>query len=348
MTPGQWASSMREDRLAFLMVPPGNLDEVLGELSGVVHAQSSLTYALDSDTRVAGQLSLAGSNYIDGAMVRIVHEVPAWGYRRELATLYPCGADMRRERGTATGTLDLASPLLALRDDRWVWNFGIPPGRQAHDVLSGIFERAQLSHRIEPSCGSYSYGETSVYAMGDSVLETAREVAEKMGCEIVPDGHGTVVVRPALSGAQRTPAFSLSDDDVTGAIEMSDVVYSTPNRVAATNKADDSVEVSAYVDAPPGAPSSLPRLGRRITEVIELGELSPATADAARREAQQALDGHMAGRRRYEFPCLHRPLREGDAVEFRAAGVAPCKCVVRTVELSLASGLPMRLTVEEA
>ncbi len=337
---------MRDDRLTFELVSPGNLEEVLGELHGVERASSSLTFALESETRMIGNLALKDSNYIDGAMVRIVHEVPAWGYRRELATMFPSGYAPAISQGVSTGTLDLASPLAALRDDRWPWDFGIPAGRQARAVLEYVLQRAQIAYRFDPGCPAYAYGETNVYAIGDSVLETASEVAAHMGCELCPDGHGTVVVRPALAKGRSAPEHEVSGDDAMGAVEASDGTYSTPNRVVVRNKTAGGVEVAAYADAPVTAPSSLPRLGRRITEVIDMPDLSPATGEAARMEAQRVIDAYASAKRRHTLKCSYRPLREGDAVRLRAGGV-DAACQVLTVELSLAPGLPMTLTLEE-
>ena len=81
-----WRDQTRKDVITFQMVTPTNVDKVYGELEGVDLSGSSLTASYYTDTRTSGKVRVVGGNWVRGSMIRVIHSIPEWNYKKELGT----------------------------------------------------------------------------------------------------------------------------------------------------------------------------------------------------------------------------------------------------------------------
>lgn len=340
-----WGSP-RVDRFSFEMLSPNNLEDSYGELHGVVLDGTKITMSLDSDVRMACELSLADTNYIDNAAVRIHHYVDTWGYHAELGTFIPVGRKRESEHNKITGSLTMQSPLCSLIDDKWAFHYACGKGRSAIDVIEDVLSRANLKFTAKPNVGMYEYPETNVYVMGDTLFETASEAAANIGCELSVDGKGTVIVQRKRSGYQQTPYATVGAELVIGAISSEDITYTTPNRFALLYKDANGDEFAAFADATSRYKNSQMRRGHRLTEVEEISDLAYPSVEGVRKEAEKRLSEALSETGEATFQCAYMPLREGDAITFTADGNTR-KCQISVLDVSLAPGMPMNVTMRE-
>lgn len=340
-----WNDSSRADRLAFEQIDPNDLEASRGWLDGAVRRGSSVTYSYYSDTRAGGQLEIADANYIESSLIRIHHFVDAWGYRAELGTFFVTGSDLSFRHGAYFGTLDLKSRLAAMDDDRWTRHYSIAEGRYAKAALAAIFDEEGLAYRIAPSVRDYRYAAANVYGFGERVLTTAMEVCDKAGARLGVDGHGTVTVDPYVPPSERAPVWEYGPSNVVGPVKVTTSALSMPGRVGVVHKTSEDAEITAYADVPATSPAARSRRGRRVTEIVDVADMSPATFERAGQIARERLANATSEGAEYEFDALYSPRREGDAVELLLGGER-LKCMVKTLDVSLAPGLPTRVTLK--
>lgn len=340
-----WNDSARLDRLAFEQIDPNDLDSSRGWLDGAVRRGSSVTYAYYSDTRAGGQLEVADSNYVENSLVRVHHYVDAWGYHAELGTFFVADSDLSYRHGAYFGTLYLKSRLAAMDDDRWTRHYSIARGRYAKAVLEAIFDEEGLSHRIAAGVRDYRYAAANVYEFGERVLTTAFEVCDKAQARLGVDGHGTVTVDPYVAPSARTPVWEYGPENVVGPVKVTTSALAVPGRVGVIHKTPDDAEITAYADVPASSPAARSRRGRRITEIVDLADMSPATYERAGQIARERIANATSEGAEYEFDALYSPRREGDAVELLLGGER-LRCMVKTLDVSLAPGLPTRVTLK--
>lgn len=340
-----WDDSTRQDRLAFELVDPNDLDSSRGWLDGAVRRDSNVTYAYYTDTRVSSELAVCDCNYVENSLVRVHHYVDAWSYHAELGTFFVEDGDLGELHGVESGTLHLGSKLVALRDDSWVRHYSIASGQYAKAVLAAIFDEEGLAYRIAPSVRDYRYAAANVYEFGESVISTVFDVCDKAGARLGVDGHGTITVDPYVLPSSRAPVHEYGPRNILGRVEVSRSSMTMPGRVGVIHKGSDDSEITAYADVPATSPAARSRRGRRVTEIVDVADMSPATFERAGQIARERLANATAEDVEYRFEAMYWPGREGDAVTLRLGGVS-VPCMVKTLEVSLVPGLTTSVSLK--
>lgn len=340
-----WDDSTRHDRLVFELIDPNDLGASRGWLDGVIRRDSSITYAYYTDTRSSCELAVRACNYLESSLVRVHHYVDAWGYHNELGTYFVEDDDLGVDHGVESGVLHLGSRLIAMRDDSWVRHYSIAAGQYAKDVLAAIFDEEGLAYRIAASVRDYRYADANVYEFGESVISTVFDICDKAGAWLGVDGHGTVLIDPYIVPSLRAPVHEYGPQNILGKIEVSHNANTMPSRVGVIHKESDDVEITAYADVPASSPAARSRRGRRITEIVDIADMSPATYERAGQIARERLANATSEDTEYRFEAMYWPGHEGDAVTLRIGGVG-IPCMVKTLEVSLAPGLTTSVSLK--
>lgn len=359
-----WLDQRREDAVTALMVSPTNFGQVYGELDGLDLSGSSLNCAYYSDTRSGGRLRVVGDGWVRGSAIRVVHSVPAAGYRRELGTWYVTADPATRGRdGTWGCDLTLQSPLWALSKDvsgrPWTLAKGASYLSAMRDMLRACGRSYDVAGARDARAGSaLSLDESASY------LKRLHSLAKASGNRVDLDGQGRVTVRPYVVPAKRVPSLRIDVDASRGVVHegvtREDTWLSMPSRAVVACKWTESTGgggsrqsvdrvITAYADAKghasPGA------RGYRMSELHSEPEMQPRTQARAEQLARQYLAKASAERVEWRLTCQYLPLWEGDVVRLNVTdGPAEYrgrrKCLVKSVELRLDT-MQMGLTLKE-
>lgn len=359
-----WLDQRREDKVRVTMVSPTDFGSAYGELEGVDLSGSSLNCAYYSDTRSGGRIRVAGGGWVRGSALRVTHEVPAAGYRRELGTWYVTADPATRGAdGTWGQELTLQSPLWALsrhvEGRPWTVAKGASALSAMRDMLRRCGRPCDLGGARDLRAGStLSLDESASY------LRRLFELAKASGNRVDLDGLGRVTVRPYVVPAQRVPSMRIDVDASRGVVHEGVTRESTwlsmPSQsVVACKWAEPqgsgrdrkSVErvITARADAR-GHASPAAR-GYTVTDYHSEPDMQPRTQARAERLARQYLARASAERVEWRLTCQYLPLWEGDVVRLNVTdGPAEYrglrKCLVKSVELRLDT-MQMGLTLKE-
>lgn len=346
-----WKDPRHSDELIVQMVSQTNPGTVIGELGGIDRTESSLSAMYYSDTRVSGTLVFIGDGWVRGSFLRLIHRIPEWGWSRTLGTFAVSNDDAVREDGVWKTRLELRSMLHTLSEDYaekpWTLAKGASPLAAMQQVL-------RAAKRPYVSSGALSGRITSALVMesGKSQLSRLFALSEASGNRIDVDGNGNVTIRKYVAPSQRTSTWELDLEDPRGLVvdglTRSTDWMSIPSRVIVIHK-DGEKEVSGHADST-GATSAASR-GYRISQVRQLDEMSPATAQRAQQLARKYLAEESVELVEWEMETPYLPIWEGDIVDLivhdgpqRYRGRR--KCLVKSLDLDLGD-MSMRLRLKE-
>lgn len=349
-----WRDLTRRDRISVRMVSPTDLDAELGVLEGVELAGTSLTGGYYTDTRTSGKLRVVGDGWVRGSFIRIIHEVPEWGYSNELGTFIVTDDGADRQNGVWVTDLTLQSLLFGLSTDVLVkpWVIAsnammLRAARQDLDAASFRYDFTGASdHRIKGA---------KVMTAGTSRLSILYALAEMGGDRVDVDGHGRVTLRRYVAPASRASKFRIDLRDPRGValdglsrtsdfLELPDVVGVCHRFNATVGGKSVQREINASARVITGR-------GYTVTDFRELSEMSPQTSARAQALARQYLAADRIERVEWELTTVYLPIWEGDVVELvvddgEEAYRGIRKCLVKNVELSLGD-MTMKLTLKE-
>ncbi len=358
-----WSKTERADLIRVYMVDPRSL-EVRGELEGVLLDGSSITWGYDTDTRVSGTIKALDSNWIDHSMLRVVHEVPAEGYSKALATLVVTADPSTYGQGATTTTYECHSALSMLEADYLPYHYTIGQNARSNDVVAALLRGAGRPYAIQGDAINKRYSEAVVYPIGDSRLSDLFDIADASGNRIDVDGMGNVTWGRYVEPSKRSVAWALdmaaADTNVLDGLESSSTRLSDPSRIVVTYKGSEEyyatengksvrktrdVEVAAYADRTGDETAS--QRGYVIAEVVSLNELSPATKAQAQLQANARVPA--VDKREWQFSLLYMPIAAGDVIELSipdGPDAGAHRAMVRNVELDLGT-MVAKVTAKE-
>ena len=337
-----WRDPARSDVLHFVMVDPNNLDEIYGDLEDVQLGSTSLTWGWNADTVSSCGLSfLKGANYVPNAWIRVIHEVPAAGYARELGTYIPT-APTESLKGARVVRLDLQSPLWGLKDDLLPERFAVGRGGSLLAAMGRVLDRCSRPYVV---CGAFDLKapEAVVYDIGTSCLQILRDLAALTGNRLDLDGHGRVLIAPVPDHRTLTPAWTLDADDprsviIEGSVSTETNLDELPSRAIVVN--------GGYVGvADLGADSPYSAQLRGYTRAVSVSDKAVASRAAAQRLARQYLDEASLARL-WKMQALYFPARCGENVTFILDGEKHV-CMIQSVDPLKLDSMTMTLTIRE-
>jgi hypothetical protein len=215
-----WGNQERVDVIRAYAIQPTNLDYTRYEMGGLVLAGSSISSAYYSDTRVSGKLTISDADGAKGwdrnSFVRIVHEVPGAGYRRELGTFLVSDDGGSYTGGEGTRDLTLQSGLYALKNDILRKQVVVKRGTRWQTVISDILREVHRPYVISSTdrrCGADVTYETS-----KGRLDALLAMCSAAGYRADVDPHGRVTIKDYRLPVQREGSFTLDMTSKTGIV----------------------------------------------------------------------------------------------------------------------------------
>lgn len=341
-----WSASGRRDSIRVTLVAPGSLDSVIGELANVEPDGCSVSEGYYEDTRASARVRTVGDDgYVEHAWMRVVHEVPADGYREELFT-GPV-TDMKRERedGTVVTDYSLDSSLYAIKNDLLVGGWAIGQGAKltsvARQLLSTCGRPCDLSRAQE-----HVYGSPVMYECGESALTVLMDACGSYD-RVSVDGHGRVTVERYVAPSAREPSQDVDPEGersvVIGSVTSGDGSQTTPGRVIVTSGSGDSLMVASY-DSPADAESSSRVRGYMYAKKESHSGENPTWGQLLA-EAKSSWQASQDPGREHELTVMWQAWHQGDVVRLRVGGTWR-KCLVKSVESDLGA-MTQKATLKE-
>lgn len=358
-----WLDQTREDELHAYLVSPTNPDDIFDELLSVDWAASSISCGYYTDTRTSGSLVFVGDNYKPrGAFVRIVYEVPAWGYTRELGTFAPIEDPTARQNGQWKTTLELHSMPYTMSLDIATCPMQISAGANILTAMEYELTQAGRAYVFKDP-NAYIFAHPKIMETGKSRLSRLFELCTLSDNRLDVDGHGRMTIEPYVLPAKRPTVATIDLSDPRG-IAYDSVTRSTdwlgmPTTAAVSYSYSDkdangesvTREINAAVSVLATNHASKTVRGYNIVDFREITDLSPATAAAAQQLAKTYLERDAYEKIEWEITTKFLPVWEGDVVELLVPDGDPLyagtrRCMVKNIDLSFPH-MDMTLTLKE-
>lgn len=352
-----WRDLSRRDVLTFEMVSPTSIDQVYGELEGVDLSSSTLTAAYYTDTRTSGSLKVVNSNWVRGSMIRVIHEIPEWGYRNELGTYIVTNDSAERENGVWVTELTLNSRLFGLSTDKHPRTWTIATNARALKAITDSLKASGCPYTTS-GAKDKTYKSAVVVEPGTARLSALFDMANASGNRLDVDGHGRVTVKAAVSPSGKVPSWRIDLSDPRG-VAVDGLSRSTDwlqmaNVAVVNHKYTDKKsekEIVGIARASSSLHQSHAQRGYTVTNFQSVSELSPKTQARAQALANEALAKDSRELIEWELSTTYLPIWEGDVVELVVhdgdelyRGVR--KCLVKSLDLDLGH-MTMNLTLKE-
>lgn len=352
-----WHDLTRRGIVTVTMVNPTDLDATMGELVGVDLSGSSLSYGYYADTRVTGKLRVVGDGWERGSWLRIGYRIPEWEWSRELGTFIVTSDTATREKGAWTYELDLQSALYGLSTDLLVRPWAIAKNAMAITAMRQCVA-AGGGTIVTSGARDYRLKSAKVVETGTSRLSALYALCDMANDRLDVDGHGRVVVAPYQPPSERSATLTIDLADRRGVAQ--DGITRTTDwlqmpTVAAVqytyNDGSKQREITASATVASTAHQSMANRGYTVTDMHQLTEMAPATAQRANQLARQYLANDAIEHVEWEVTTAYLPISAGDVVELVVhdglkAYQGARKCLVKTCELELGT-MTMQLTLKE-
>ena len=349
-----WAATGRKDEFSAVLVDPFTLEEVAPV--EVDWADSSVTFDWEGD-HVAG----ASIKLLDGADYRIgqkQHMVRV----KDVVTL-PDGTSRQMTLGTffcefSAGTslygredrsLDCYSCLYrhsrdVLRDDFFRPGDGTS---KVVDAIRSIVEADGGRLALDPSANTWKcFGTDIWFEAGANKLDVLREMAGWVGCELLPDDDGRVLMRASVGTLERDPVYTF--DAGAGCVYKAGIDWGTDradlvNRVIYVYTDGDQTQ-TAVSDLPAWAQMSYENVGYHMTRREVVAELPEGGLQAA---CDADLEESSVESNDATFEAVLVPgVRVGDTVRYVNPDdyTEPLDVIGRVVQMDTPSLAPGALT----
>lgn len=334
-----WDSIERVDRLSFLLVSPHNPDSVIGELTGVVLDDCSITEGYETDTRISAKVTTEAEDdgYIDYARIRIVHEVGE--YREELITGFVTEINITNTgEGFYKREYSLDSSLFAAEKNIWGSNKTVGKNAQTKYVVRDWLQSIGLQCDISKAIG-HRYKSSRVYEVGTTVLSSVFDMCNYDRVSV--NGHGVITLTRYISPSSREATLDIKESSILGDISVSSERYTKPGAVLAMS---GDKKKTAVAQVSKSAPTSFAKRGFLIVETVNVDGNNPPRSKV-RDTAKNSLAKYQDFGRVFECSIMWHALHQGDIVTLPYGGKR-IKCLVRSVEKNF-SNMTEKLTLDE-
>ena len=340
--PEEWRDPATGLEVGAWEVDPHDMDSVRRRVGGLVPGSVRLTYGYRSDARVSAEMEVAGEALLDGSWVRLTLSVG--GREEELATL--CVARRSTDRRTGVTRYTLQSAIWAISEDRLSWEWTVAAGTRCSTAIRSACEATGRPYVLMPTFSDSQYGETVGFERRDAFSSFLFDAAERAGARMDVDGHGRLAFSGYVPPAQRQADWAVDERDGRSVVidegrtdeDRAGEAYGRTVVVHYVGEGDGRSAVTGQWDAPASHPASSARRGYTRTNVREVGDMSPETAERAAQLARQhgeRTDGALGVERKATL--MWCPVTAGDVLEWTDPGGAVTRWLVRTVECDCAT-----------
>lgn len=363
-----WTDLGRADRFRVEMVSPTDVEDTIGELGGVVLSKCKVAAGYYTDARTSGSVTVVGDGWVRGSMLRIVHEVPEWGYSRELGTYFVSDDDADRNAdGEWETTLTLQSRLWALGQGKEATPWAVARNASTLSLTRQLLAREGFPV-VDRDAVDRRLSGAVVMEAGKSVLDRLYGLCDLSGNRLDVDGHGRVTVARYVPPASRVPqmAIDLSDPRgiaVAGSVSRSTDWLSMPTECVVScqwsetkrrGKKSVTVERQVVGRATVSANDHAARAARgyRVTDLHSVSDLQPRTTAQAQKVARSYMAKASVEGVEWsmEVPMVG-DLWEGSVIDVTVPGSGSYsgvrRCLVKNVTVNGLSKPTMKLTLRE-
>ena len=357
-----WRDQTREDVITFQMVSPTNVDKVYGELEDVDLSASTLSAAYYTDTRTSGKIRVVGDKWIRGSMIRVIHSVPEWSYKRELGTYIVTADDATYDHGVWVYDLTLNSRLYGLSTDKHPRPWTISKNARALKAMQDSLKSAGCPYLLNAPKDK-TYKSAKVVESGTTRLSALFDLANAAGDRLDVDSHGRVVISPYKNPSSVAASFAIdiSADDrgyvqdgisrTTDWLSMVDVAVVSHKFTQKSGSKSVEKEVTGIAYVSSSTHQAHAKRGYTVTNFQSLSEMSPETTARAQALAKEALKKEQRELVEWTMTTTYLPIWEGDTVTLKvhdglSAYQGARKCLVKSLDLDL-EHMTMKLTLKE-
>lgn len=259
-----WKDTTAEHVLTFQMVSQTNLGDTWGELEGVDLSSSSLDAGYYTDERTSGTLSVVGEHWRRGSFIRIIHQVPKYGYKATLGTYIVTADDAKWENGVWHYELELHSMLRALAGDLLTRPWAIAKGASSLTAMKQVLTGSGV-HSMRKTLGDFSAAASTTVEVDDSLAEDVQAKTaqlmkagkSRLEClfaladmgdnrvDVIP--YGYIKVEKRVNPANKVPKYRIDLADprgvaVEGTLSRSTDWLTMPDTVAVEHTFSEEVE----------------------------------------------------------------------------------------------------------
>lgn len=362
-TPPDWADLTREDRVTVTMVSPTDVGQSYGTLDGVDLSASSLTCGYYTDTRTAAQLRVVGDGWVRGSMLRVTHEVPEWGWRRDLGTYIVTADPSERVGGEWVTDLRLDSRLYGLSTDRLVRPWTIAKGARAVRAMEDVLRGSGGIQYHMDSPRDMTYRSARAVESGTTRLAALFDICSASKNRLDVDAQGRVTVAPYVEPSARVASYRIDLADTRGIVAdgpsrstdwlgMSDVAAVSHRYHATSGGKSVDREIVGVARVSAALHQSHAKRGYTVTSFRQVSELSPRTQARADALARADLAREQRELVEWQLTCCYLPLWQGDVCELvvhdgPAAYQGMRRCLVKAMDIQDLRDMTMRLTLKE-
>ena len=321
-----WAASGRTDRFSAQLIDPFTLS-TLSEDLGVDWAGSSVQWDYAGDNVSTASIKLLdGADYRIGrksCMVRLTDTITlpdGTEYALTLGTFFCMYSSGESKFGRNDRTLSGYSCLWrhsqdSLRDDFW--------RAAGYNAVAAIRELVQADGgQLTVAAGvdtGRTFGNDIWFEAGTTKLSVLNEVASWIGCEVMPDVDGRVLLQPYRLPANKDVAYTFEDGAACvykAGISWSSNRADLVNRVIYVYSTDEEAQ-TGVADLPDSHRMSYSNLGYHVTQREEVNELPDGGVQAA---AERLLAQNSVETTPLTIDALLIPgLKVGDVARYRNA-----------------------------
>lgn len=356
-----WRDQTRKDVITFQMVTPTNVDKVYGELEGVDLSGSTLSAAYYTDTRTSGKIRVVGGNWVRGSMIRVIHTIPEWNYKKELGTYVVTSDDATREHNEWVYDLTLHSRLYGLSTDKHSHPWTIAKGARALKAMQDSLRQAKCPYRLL-SPRDKTYNSAKVIESGTTRIAALFDIANAAGDRLDVDTHGRVTISPYVNPSNKAPSYVIDLRDGRGIdmdsislstdwLEMVDIAVVSHKFTAKQGGKSVEREVTGVASVSTSVHHAHAKRGYTVTNFQSVSEMKPETAARAQELARANLKRDQRELIEWTVNTMYMPIWEGDVVQLNvydgpSAYRGKRKCLVKSLDLDL-SRMTMKLTLKE-
>lgn len=342
-----WKNTNRTDVWKVEMVDPINLESSRGYLTDI--EEINITYGYYTETRSGATVKTLGDGgYIENSQLRIIHEVPEWGYQEVLFTGFVTGKSPIWYQGECEVTYTLSSDLYGLKVDLHRTDFTCGAGSTAIGSASLLMDYCSRPHKLITGYTDYIFSTAKVFTIGENLLSTVSELCDLANCRYSVDGYGYVTIRAYIPPSHKTPSVVLDENDsrsmlIQNQIQETSNESELPGEVLVTSGSGDT-KISGWAMVPSGSILHPSRRGYNYVELQEVSELNPNTAEAAALKAKTLLQNDTVIRE-WSVDSLYFPTRDGDVFRYIGAG-GDRNVLLKSVDINCMQGT-QKMTLKE-
>ena len=284
-----WAASGRVDDYRCELVDPFTLKAV-GEAAFVPTA-SSVTYDYESANVVGATIQLAsGADYRRGGkgyMLRLTDVVtmPDGTQAADvLGTFFVDNCSKQTKHGHASSQLTCYSALWRHSSDVLMNDFARPAGTVVVDAIRAVVEadggRLAVAADVPASRRT---GSDIWFELGEGKLDVVREMAAWLGCEVMPQADGSLLLRQKAAPGDLEPSYVFeagSNCVYVPGVSWDSTRSKILNRVVYYLSTEGGCQ-KAVADLPQASEWSYDSIGYHRTEVVRVTELPEGGLQAA-------------------------------------------------------------------